>query len=174
VAGPAPSPSPPLHLEGLKEIVHPAPVSFVPRTAGWYVLLAVVVALVMRAVEAYRRRQAANLYRRQALRELDALVKALEKQGGRRVVAASLAELLKRVVLHIEPRASVAGLTGPEWLAELDRLYGGDGFAKGPGRLLPNLTYGTPQFVSSVPRADIDALMRLSREWLKKHRRPAA
>ena len=32
------------------------------------------------------------------------------------------------------------------------------------------LTYGTRAYVSGVPRADIDALMRLSREWLEKHR----
>ena len=85
------------------------------------------------AYSRYRRRRAANLYRRQALAELDALVAALGAKGGRHQVAARLPELLKRVALHVEPRAAVAGLSGAEWLAELDRLYGGDGFTQGPG-----------------------------------------
>ncbi|HEY5907292.1 MAG TPA: DUF4381 domain-containing protein, partial [Vicinamibacteria bacterium] len=109
-----------------------------------------------------------------ALAELDALVAALGVKGGRHQVAARLPELLKRVALHVEPRAAVASLSGAAWLAELDRLYGGQGFTKGPGRLLPRMAYGTTTFVSGVPRADIDALMRLSREWIEKHRRVAA
>jgi hypothetical protein len=63
----------------------------------------------------------------------------------------------------------VADLTGPKWLAELDRMYGGHDFSKGPGRLLPSLAYGTATFVASVPRAELDALVRLSREWLQRH-----
>ena len=167
---PTSAPTPLPAVEGLRDIVQPAPVPFVPRAAGFYVLLALLVALGLWAFARHRRRRAANLYRRQALAELDALVAALGVKGGRHEVAARLPELLKRVVLHVEPRPAVASLTGTEWLAELDRLYGGDGFTKGPGRLLPRLTYGTRAYVSGVPRADIDALMRLSREWLEKHR----
>lgn len=169
---PGPPPFPP--VEGLKDIALPAPVPWRPETAGWYVLLGLLLALLAWGYSRYRRKRAANLYRRQALAELDALVTALGAKGGRYQVAARLPELLKRVALHLEPRVAVAGLTGAEWLAELDRLYGGDGFTKGPGRLLPKLAYGSPGFVSGVPRADIDALMRLSREWLERHRRVAA
>jgi hypothetical protein len=161
-------------VEGLKDIVQPAPVPFRPATAGWYVLLALFFLIALRAFQAYHRRRAANRYRREALAEFEGIVVALDAKGGRHELAARLPGLLKRVALHVEPRAAVAGLTGPEWLAELDRLYGGDGFSKGPGRLLPKLTYGTTASVSSVPRADIDALVRLCRDWLKKHRPVAA
>jgi hypothetical protein len=152
----------------------PTPVAWRPETAGWYFLLALLAVLALWAYSRHRRRRAANLYRRQALAELDALVAALGVKGGRHQVAARLPELLKRVALHVEPRAAVASLSGAAWLAELDRLYGGEGFTKGPGRLLPRMAYGTTTFVSGVPRADIDALMRLVREWLEKHRRAAA
>lgn len=170
----APSPTPFPPVEGLKDIVLPAPVTWLPQTAGWYVLLALLGALVLWAYSRYRRRRAANLYRRQALAELDALATVLGNPSGRHQVAVLLPELLKRVALHVEPRAVVASLSGAEWLAELDRLYGGAGFTKGPGRLLPKLAYGAQTFVSGVPQADIDALVRLSREWLQKHQRPVA
>jgi hypothetical protein len=161
-------------LEGLADIVQPAPVAFLPRTVGWYVVFALLAALAVWTWSRYRRRSAANLYRRQALAELDALVTTLGTKGGRYELAARLPELLKRVALHLEPRPGVASLSGAAWLAELDRLYGGDGFSKGPGRLLPQLAYGTPQFISRVPRSDIDALVRLVRTWLERHHRRAA
>jgi hypothetical protein len=137
---------------------------------GFYVLLALMLALGVWVAFLWRRRQMARFYRRAAIAELDAIARELEKKGGRHVLAARLPELLKRVALHVEPRAEVAALTGQGWLTLLDRMYGGNGFVKGPGRLLPRLAYGTPTFISSVPRADIDALVRLSREWILKHR----
>lgn len=164
---PTVSPSPP--VEGLKDIVLTPPVGFFPPAPGWDVLALLVMALAAWAFLRYRRHRAANLYRRQALAELESLVEILEHKGGRYEVAARLPELLKRVALHVEPRPAVADLTGPEWLAHLDRMYGGDGFSKGPGRLLPRLAYGTATFVASIPRAELDALVRLSREWLQRH-----
>jgi Ca-activated chloride channel family protein len=171
---PTPSPTPFPPVEGLQDIALPAPVPYVPQTAVWHVLFVVILALALWGFTRYRRRRAVNLYRRQALVELDALVEILGNKGGRHLVAARLPELLKRVALQVEPRPAVASLTGVEWLAELDRLYGGQGFTKGPGVLLPRLAYGTPAFISGVPRAEIDALMRLSREWIERHRRVAA
>jgi hypothetical protein len=77
------------------------------------------------------------------------------------------------VALTVEPRSAVAGLTESSWLAQLDRMYGGDGFTKGAGRLLPKIAYGTTTYVSKLQRAEIDALVRLSREWIAKHRKAA-
>lgn len=166
-ATPSPSALPP--VEGLKDIVLAPSVGFFPPAPGWYVVALLLLGLAVWAVLRYRRRRAANLYRRQALAELESLVEILEHKGGRHEVAARLPELLKRVALHVEPRAAVADLTGPAWIRELDRMSGGDGFSKGPGRLLPRLAYGTATFVASVPRAELDALVRLSREWLERH-----
>jgi hypothetical protein len=168
VQAPAPSPSP-VDLEGLKDIVLPSPVSLVPRTLGSYLVLALLLALVAVAVHYLRRRHAANLYRRQALAELDVIVVRLNERGGRHEMAARLPELLKRVALHVLPRAEVASLVEDDWLALLDRMYHGDAFREGPGRILPRLAYGPRVFVSSIPRADVDALVRLSREWIRKH-----
>ena len=152
---PAPSATPFPPVEGLKDIVVPAPVPWLPRTAGWYILLALLGALAFGRIRPTAAGGTANLYRRQALVELDGLRVALDKPGGRHQVAARLPELLKRVALHLEPRSAVASLSGAEWLAELDRLYGGSGFTKGPGRLLPKLAYGADHVrLGSAPRRD--------------------
>lgn len=167
---PSPSP-PPIDLTGLHDIVAPAPASWVPQTVGWYVLLALLVALAAWAVWWYRQWREANRYRREALAELEDIVHELERKGGRHHLAFRLPELLKRVALHVEPRESVASLVGDDWLHMLDRMYAGDAFTKGPGRLLPRLAYGTPAYISNVQRAEIDALVRLSRDWIGKHHR---
>jgi len=156
-------------VEGLADIVAPEPVSFAPQTVGWYVLLVLLLACAAWLVARARRRYAANLYRRQALHELEALAADLEKAGGRHALAARLPALLKRVALHIAPRETVASLTDAEWLQALDHMYGGDGFSKGPGRILPTLAYGTEAVIKHLPRADLDALVRLSREWIGRH-----
>jgi Domain of unknown function (DUF4381) len=173
---PVPRPTPaPVSLEGLSDIILPEPVSAAPQTLGWYLLLVLAATLVAWSVLALRRRRTADRYRREALAELEMLVARLEEKGGRYEVASRLPVLLKRVALAVAPREEVAALTGKEWLSFLDRLYGGDGFTKGPGRLLPRLAYGTPTFLSGVPRAEIDALLRLTREWIGRHRAiPAA
>ena len=96
-----------------------------------------------------------------------------EKVGGRAALAERLPPLLKPVALHVAPRAHVAGLSEAAWLAELDRLYGGDGFSKGAGRVLPVVAYVSPSTLAALPRADLDALVRLSRTWIARHRRPS-
>ena len=83
---PSPAPLPP--VEGLKDIVLAPPVGFFPPAPGWYVLALLLLGLAVWAVLRYRRHRAANLYRRQALAELESLVEVLEHKGGRHVVAA--------------------------------------------------------------------------------------
>jgi hypothetical protein len=169
-ASPTPSPPP---VEGLRDIALPAPVGLFPLAPGWYVVAALLLGLLVWAAYAYRRRRAASRYRREALAELDDIVAALDRKGGRHELAARLPALLKRVALHVEPRAAVAALSDDAWLAHLDRMYGGDAFTKGAGRLLPRLAYGTTTYVSKLQRAEIDALVRLSREWIARHRSAA-
>jgi hypothetical protein len=159
-------------LEGLADIVLPEKAPPQAPGAWTYVFIALAVVGAVLAISAFWRRRGPGRYRREALAELDRLVARLEEKGGRYEVAARLPVLLKRVALTVAPREEVAALTGKEWLAFLDRLYGGDGFTKGPGRLLPRLAYGTPAYLSGVPRAEIDALLRLTRDWIVKHRPP--
>src|SRR5262245_26337752 len=100
---PVPAATPP-PLEGLRDIVLAPPAGLFPFAPGWYLIAAMAIGIVVWDVLRFRRRRAANLYRRQALAELDRLVDVLERKGGRYEVAARLPELLKQVALHVEPR----------------------------------------------------------------------
>jgi uncharacterized protein DUF4381 len=156
-------------VEGLRDIATPAPVSMLPPAPGWYVVGLVLLAVALWGYGRYQRARASRRYRREALVELDGIVEALQRPGGRHELAARLPPLLKRVALHVEPRAAVAALTGAAWLAELDRLHRGHEWSKGPGKILPKLAYASAATLSSIPRADIDALVRLSRDFIDRH-----
>jgi hypothetical protein len=166
---PSPDATPFPPVEGLRDIAVPAPVPWLPPAPGWYLVGLVLLAAAFWSYRRYQRSRAASRYRREALVELDGIVEALQRPGGRHELAARLPPLLKRVALQVEPRTAVAALTGTAWLAELDRLHHGNGWSKGPGRILPRLTYGSAASLSTIPRADIDALVRLSRDFIDRH-----
>jgi len=169
-ATPSPTPFPP--VEGLRDIALPQPVALWPPAPGWWVVLALLLLLAFWAWHRYARARAASRYRREALAELDSLAAVLDRGEGRAALAERLPALLKRVALHVEPRNAVASLSGAGWLAELDRMHEGSGFASGPGRILPVLSYGTDAQVAAVQRAELEALVRLSREWIRGHHAP--
>jgi len=102
----------------------------------------------------------ANRYRRAALAELDRIAEA-EAQS----TPASLAVLVRRTALAAFPRAQVATLAGPAWLAFLDRSYGGDEFSRGAGRVLGVAPYAPADVATQDPRA----LIGLVRRWIKGH-----
>ena len=94
-------------LDRMHELVLPEPVSWIPQTPGWWVLLAWLLAMAAFGawqIGAYRHR---NRYRREALRRLA----MIESQAGRRPgTAAQIAGLLKRTALVAYPRRQVANL----------------------------------------------------------------
>ena len=131
----------PADLSNLHDIVLPVPVSYWPPAPGWWILalamLAVAVILIVRLVARYRR----NAYRRAALRELDAIGPAVDGASAMHISA-----VLKRTALVAFPREQVAGLTGPAWLAFLDRTGHTEAFGRGdlaaretalPSKVLP-------------------------------------
>jgi Ca-activated chloride channel family protein len=149
-------------LDRMADIQEPVPVSWTPQTAGWIWLGVVLVIVVAVVIWLLVRRRRANAYRRVARAALDD-IGAAETVGP--VFAAQVSELLRRTALAVYPRSEVASLYGAEWLGFLDRCYGGDGFSAGAGRALSTAIYD--------PRAAVDraALLRLAREWVRRHRR---
>jgi hypothetical protein len=67
----------------------------------------------------------------------------------------------------------VAALSGDAWLAFLDRTYGGDGFTKGPGRLVALAAYEPDADLRGIVESDARAVFVLAREWIRRHRVPA-
>jgi hypothetical protein len=156
-------------LEGLHDIVVPEAVAWTPQTVGWYVLLAVVLAIAARVVVVRRRRHIANRYRREALDVLAVIESDVGTPELRTGALARLPALLKRVALSVVSRAEAASLTGEKWLTFLDAGYGGDGFTRGAGRLLPTLAYGSADDLEAISDQQVSDLVDLTRLWIRSH-----
>jgi len=162
-----PAPIPPEALAGLHDNVVPQPVSLFPATPPWLVVLALLLGALVWAVVRVLQRHRRSLYRRQAAAELRGIEARL---GSREAALADLPVLVKRVALHLAPREEVAALSGPSWLAFLDRTWKGNAFRAGPGRLLPEIGYGTPARLAAIQPAEVQGLLALLRAWLRGHR----
>ena len=143
-------------INKLVEPVEPAPISMVPQTGGWVVLALVLIALALYAALGYRTHLRRNAYRKAAL-------SALEKAGDD---PAAIAAILRATALAAFPRAQVAGLSGPDWLAFLDRSAGTDDFCNGAGQVLATAPYAAPA------RPD-PALREVAKNWVLHHQRQA-
>jgi hypothetical protein len=140
--------SDPADLSNLRDIVVPPAVSFWPPTPGWWVVGAACLAAAAFAIAAVVRHHQRNAYRREALRELAS------------ADARDMSSILKRAALAAFPREQVASLSGPAWLAFLDRT-GGTQFAT---TTLASLPYG-----GNVDRDTVMALKAEAHRWLLSH-----
>lgn len=146
-------------LRELRDIQLPDSVPLWPPAPGWWVLALLVSAALVPGIAALRRRRA---LRRQALGELRRLEREYRMEGNALRLVKGVSGLLRRVALARAPRAEVAGLVGPQWLAWLDRS-GGNGFTQGAGRVLAAAPY--------APAAAIDAepLLALAERWIRRN-----
>lgn len=152
-------------LQRFHDIVEPGAVNWMPQTAGWYVLLfLMVVTGVLIALKIHRRRRA-NFYRREALRELAAIEEMAGDPAQRAKAVSMIPVLLKRTALAFAPRGQVASISGQEWLFLLDHSYKGQGFTEGPGKILPELSYQE----TDLSQEELSGLVELARVWIKKH-----
>ncbi len=141
--------SDPADLSNLRDIVVPPAVSFWPPAPGWWAVSAACLVAAGFAIAAVVRHRQRNAYRREALREL--------ASADPRDISA----ILKRAALAAFPREQVASLSGPAWLAFLDRTGGTRFVTTG----LASLPYGGS--------GDRDALVAEARHWLFAHPSPA-
>lgn len=140
-------------LDRLAEPVDPPAVSMMPQTWGWAVLAGLLgLAMVYMAFRALRRYRA-NAYRREAVAALQ----------GASNDPARIAQILRRAALAAYPRRQVAGLTGPSWLAFLNRTGRGTRFEGLAAQALLKSPY---QATQKVPE-----LENLAEGWIRAHRR---
>ncbi|WP_158931037.1 DUF4381 domain-containing protein [Acidisphaera sp. S103] len=144
----------PADLANLHDIVLPPAVPYWPPALGWWIvgftLLAMALLVLARSMMRYRH----NAYRREALRELDAIGPIRDS-----ATAQDVSAVLKRVALVTFGREQVASLSGRFWLAFLDRTGPGTVF----GQMLP-----LPGFDGS---ADGDMIAAAARRWIRHHHR---
>ena len=142
-------------LERMHDLAMPAPVSWLPQTDGWWVLLAWLTVVVLLGLLKWRTNRQKNLYRREALANLRSLVKA-----GR--TAGQVAELVKRTALTAYPRVEVAGLYGEDWATFLVKSSGDD----------PVVQSGASRLAIAAYRPDvqIDEIATCAERWIRRHR----
>jgi len=143
----------PADLSNLRDLALPSQVPLWPPAPGWWIVAAAGVATAVIVAAMVVARHRANAYRREVLRELETVA----PQG--------ISTVLKRAALAAWPREQVASLSGPAWLAFLDRTGHTTAFTGGAGRSIETLAFG-----GSVSAEDARAAQSAARHWLRHHR----
>ena len=157
-------------IHGIDEIILPEAVSWWPSASGWKALAIIIVILLLFICVRRMKHWWRNRYRREALRQL----MQVQQRAGKQLqqVVAVLPYYLKVTALQAYPRQDVASLSGENWLAFLDKQSAGTAFSEGIGRKLLAVAY-LPQDQWQLSEKDSEALIRMSRLWISKHREAA-
>jgi hypothetical protein len=157
-----PSIGPP-SIEQLQELPLPAPISYMPQTWGWWILVAVLMMVVgvwlLRKLYRWRR----DRYRREALARLAQLEQQPDNAALREVP-----ELLKRVALSMPRQPDVASLTGQAWQDFLQRSAPVELPADFAARLA-TLAYAPDTALQAIGPQQRQQLLSLSRQWVETH-----
>src|SRR5262245_115066 len=150
-------------VAGLIDIPLPPSISLWPETWTSRITVAGALAALVVSMLWMLHQRWVNRYRREALAELDRIVRPVSEPVQ---LAQNLAMLVRRTALAAFPREQVAQLTGQAWLGFLDRTYGGTEFSQGAGRSLENAAYRAPE---SARDQDQRLLIELVQRWIKVH-----
>ncbi len=153
----------------LRDIHLPPAPPFWPPAPGWWIVAAVLLALLAWGGHAAWRQLRLRRQRRRLMDVLARLESGLGNDGSPEGLT-QISMLLRRLALVRFPRAKVAPLTGKAWLRFLDESGGQGRFADGPGRVL-----GTGPYQRALPAdLDIPGLVALVREWVDRNARSMA
>ncbi|NMG31979.1 DUF4381 domain-containing protein [Aromatoleum evansii] len=158
----ADAPLPP-SIDQLRDIHLPPPPDMWPPAP---IVLLVALAVVLIAAWTVRRHRRQTPLRR-ALRELDALARNHAAAQDPVTLARGISRLLRNYARSRFPRENVARLAGADWLRFLDAHGTHGDFTSGPGRVLDELPYRPPG--SPGEDADAVALLRITRQWLRRN-----
>jgi hypothetical protein len=159
----------PTSLDRLHDVIAPPPVPWWPPAPGWYWVLAVLLVLALVLVLRTFLHWQHNHYRREALAEFEKQLPLLASDSTRASALTALSVLLKRTALTAFPRTEVASLTGPAWLAFLNRTAAMNGFTSDAGKLLEDAAYGTWDTLS-ISESRARASAELVHRWLLGHK----
>jgi hypothetical protein len=143
-------------LDLMHELVAFDPVSLMPQTDGWWVLLAwllVAIALSFTKIIRHRRR---NRYRREALEELERIDTASA------TAATQVAGIVKRTALVAYAREDVASLYGADWATFLVESAGNDAMIEKSAANIAAAPY--------QPGIEATDILKPAKRWVKVHR----
>ncbi len=149
----------------LRDLHLPEAIGLWPLAPGWWLLIVLAAAAILYLLYKQFLKWRWNAARRLALRELSKVRNEFENGTDALALGKRLSELVRRSMLAYAPRGEVAGLTGDNWLAWLDRGMEGRPFTEGPGKTLETLPYQRPEKVAD--EVDISGLIDAVHERLK-------
>ena len=146
-------------LGDFNEVVSPPNIDWLPQTAGWYVVAAVLIAwtshkLWLRLQYWYR-----NRYRKEASNRLRQL-------GNSATAAAQINSLLKLTALAAFSRQQVASLSGHDWARFLNAQCEQPSFNQDQCQILALGIYQK----QTLERATAEQLIAASLTWIEKHK----
>ena len=145
----------------LRDLHLPEAVGWWPLAPGWWVVIVLAIVAAAYLLRLLLRQRSRGAARRHALRQLAALTEDFEQHGDVVALSRAMSELLRRTMLAYAPRNDVAGLTGDEWLAWLDRDLDQPRFQGPVGRKLLELPYRRPDDrLSGLDVADLVSAVR--------------
>ena len=141
----------------LRDLHLPDAIGWWPLAPGWWGVIALLVLVLGYTLWRAYRRWRFNGPRRYAMRELARYEHEYLVHRDPVTLGKQLSELLRRGMLAYAPREEVAGLTGSEWLAWLDRGMPLPYFHTEGGKSLMNLPYRDPE--GDLSDIDVSALL---------------
>jgi hypothetical protein len=162
-----PDPMLALALRSLKDIVEPAPVSWMPQTWGWAlvagILLLALALLCRRRVKQYR----ANAFRREALAMLGGIEELIGDPTTRRSGLHQLTSLLKRVAIAGWGRRETAPLSSGAWVGFI-RAHGDAEAAYRLQGLLDDLEYQDDDRLAALTENNASDMIAAARQWIEQ------
>jgi len=150
-------------LDLLQDIIVPPAIEYLPPASGW---IAVILLLTAYGFYWYSKRQAlyrSNLYRRQALTELE----TIQSSGTLVEQSHSMLLLIKRVALQHFGRESVATLSGDSWWDFVEQ-HSNLSIDTTERKLYQELLY-TPN--PSITKEQRDTLATVTKQWIESHQK---
>ena len=162
------NPTAPAALQ-LRDIHMPGAAPFWPPAPGWWIVAALLVALLAWGLVVPWQRERLHRTRRGLIDALAKLQADFARERSSEHLS-RIALLMRRLALSKFPRERVAALTGRAWLRFLDESGGRGRFSNGPGRVLASAPYQR----AVPPDMDVDAFVELVREWVEINSRKLA
>lgn len=156
-------------LDQLRDIHLPQAVDWWPLAPGWWILIALVIAVCAYAGYWLYQRYQASMIKRQAIELLTELNN--EHQANHKQLLAEYSKLIRRVVISYYPREQFAAVSGKAWVEQLNQLTEQAYFTGDCAELLAQGAYQR-QPIEQQTLAQLTEQLRLWILAMDKHRKP--
>lgn len=149
--------------EQLRDIHMPEAISWWPLAFGWWILIALFLAVLAIAIWQLLRYQQGNRYRKLALAELNNLYSNWQSSADTATYLQTANQILKRAVFQANVNSDTSSLSGHQWAEHLNS-YTNQSLAEDSCKALAESIY------MKEPDTNVEKLHLDLCTWLKTHR----